>query len=106
MDVFAMKGIVSRVSNPVVHITPLPDFSTETGLSGNAKRKTTFNELDGTLESDLRSWSKEQVHVTWHDYEFVELEFSLFPIGLQSGNEKIAILLHLKDGAAGPGVDR
>ena len=106
MDVFAMKGIVSRVPNPVVHITPLPDFSTEAGLFGDAKRKTAFNELDGTLESNLRRGSEEQVCVVRHDYEFVDLEFPLFSISLQSGNEKIAILLHLKDGAAGPGVDR
>jgi hypothetical protein len=46
-----MPGIVFRISNAVIRKSALPNFSFGVNLSPKSVRETTFDELQGSLQS-------------------------------------------------------
>jgi len=67
----------------------LPDRRTEAQFFACAMSEAAFDELDGALDADVTVYGQQQVHVIWHDDEFVQSEFALLAIVVHDVQEKL-----------------
>lgn len=75
-----MVGVICFVSDAMVDIAALPDFSV--AYNGSCpERKTALDKLKCTLQRHLRR--KQDVEMVWHEHEFVKLILSLSAVAVK-----------------------
>ena len=77
-----------RVVDSRFRETSLPNWRSEAEYFAYSKRKATFDELNCTLNADLRIERDEHVEVIWHHNESVEEVFAFCAIVIQHINEQ------------------
>jgi len=99
MDVLEMFLVVRGIANSMIGKTSLPDFEIGSEFLLCSVRETTLDELESTLQGDLRR--DQEMEVIGHEDEFVE-EIGLASISEKSFEEETSPWLHLEERAALP----
>jgi hypothetical protein len=87
-DVLFVLRVIMDVPDSVINVSTLPDFSSHLQKFASAVRESALNELHRAFKSATAPCCEKNVHVIWHDYEFVQEIFSLAAIFEQGVDEK------------------
>src|SRR5207247_10155099 len=78
LDVKAKGALLRQIPDPPVIKALFPDLTSKDSFLLRPVRKTAFDELQRSLQSDNRS--KQQMKMVWHDYKFMQQIFALCTI--------------------------
>lgn len=96
MDVVPHSRIRIRVEDPNFRKPFLPERSSYSQFLSSPKCKSTFDELNCTLDADFASDSEQQMEVVRHNHEFMQPELSLRTIFVKNSYEQSGATIRLE----------